>query len=153
MNDRNRHIYPVLLAGGTGTRLWPVSRERYPKQLVNFIGKDSLVQSTIKRMDPVLDKEKVRIVCGSEHFHEIARHMEEIGVSSNEKIICEPCGRNTAPAVLLAVLHIKENDNDAVLCVFPADHVISDVATFHARLKEAIKLAENGHIVTFGIKP
>jgi mannose-1-phosphate guanylyltransferase/mannose-6-phosphate isomerase len=153
MNDRNSHIYPVLLAGGTGTRLWPVSRERYPKQLVNFIGKNSLVQSTIKRMDPVLDKEKVRIVCGSEHFHEIARHMSEIGMPSNEKIICEPCGRNTAPAILLAALHIKKNDNDAVLCVFPADHVISDIVTFHARLKEAIKLAENGLIVTFGIKP
>ena len=82
-----RNVYPVLLAGGTGTRLWPVSRERYPKQLVKFIGRDSLVQSTIKRMVPVLDIENVRIVCGAEHFYETLRHMEEIGVSAEGKII------------------------------------------------------------------
>ena len=98
--------YAVLLAGGTGTRLWPVSRERFPKQLVRFIGKDSLVQSTLKRLSPALDPEKVRIVCGEEHFHEIRRHMADIGIAQECKVICEPCGRNTAPAVLLWVLHI-----------------------------------------------
>ncbi len=153
MNNQVNRIYPVLLAGGSGTRLWPVSRELYPKQLVNFIGKDSLIQSTIKRMESVLEKADVRIVCGSEHFHEIARHMEEIGVPSNGKIICEPCGRNTAPAILLAVLTILKTRDDATLCVFPADHVIRDVEKFHERLRKAIRLAEYGYIVTFGIRP
>jgi len=153
MADSRGRIYPILLAGGSGTRLWPVSREMYPKQLVNFIGKDSLVQSTIKRMRPVLSKENVRIVCGSEHLYEIGRHMEEIGVSSQGKIICEPCGRNTAPAILLAVLTILQTEDDAVLCVFPADHVIRDVKNFHGRLKAAVALARRGYLVTFGIKP
>ena len=76
-----------------------MSRELYPKQLVKFIGEDSLVQSTIKRLSPVLDMENIRIVCGKEHVHEIARHMEEIGVRADGKVISEPCGRNTAPAI------------------------------------------------------
>jgi len=96
-------IYPILLAGGSGTRLWPVSRELYPKQLVKFIGENSLVQNTIKRLPPSLDVANVRIVCGEEHVHEIERHIKEIGVSPENKIIAEPCGRNTAPAILLAM--------------------------------------------------
>ncbi len=153
MTEFENDAYPVLLAGGSGTRMWPVSREFFPKQLVNFIGEDSLVQSTIKRMSPVLDKNRVRIVCGREHYHEIARHMQDIGVSPENKIICEPCGRNTGPAILLAVLTILDVQPDAVLCIFPADHVIRDIAMFQARLREAIRLAADGHIVTFGIKP
>lgn len=153
MADHEIKIYPVLLAGGTGTRLWPVSRELYPKQLVSFIGNDSLVQSTIKRLMPVIDSENIRIVCGKEHFFEIARHMEDIGVRSEGKIIPEPCGRNTAPAILLSVLDIQKKEKDAVLCIFPADHVIRDIAGFHERLASAVRLADKGHVVTFGIKP
>lgn len=147
------NVYPVLLAGGSGTRLWPLSRELYPKQLVKFIGDDSLVQSTIKRLTPVLESENIRIVCGKEHFHEIARHMTEIKVSPQGKLIGEPCGRNTAPAILLAMLQILKDEEDAVLCVFPADHVIQDHDNFHDKLASAIMLADAGYIVTFGIKP
>jgi len=153
MPDLKENVYAVLLAGGAGTRLWPVSRELYPKQLVKFIGKDSLVQSTIKRMSPVVDTERIRIVCGKEHFHETARHMAEIGVRAEGKIICEPCGRNTAPAIPLAVLNILKSKQDSVLCVFPADHVIRDIESFHNKLNTAIRLADKGYIVTFGIKP
>ena len=148
-----RNVYPVLLAGGSGTRLWPVSRELYPKQLVKFIGDESLVQSTVKRLTPVLDSDKIRIVCGKEHFYEIARQMEEIKISADGKLISEPCGRNTAPAILLAMLHILKHEEDAVLCIFPADHVIGNNDDFHERLNSSIKLAEIGYIVTFGIKP
>jgi mannose-1-phosphate guanylyltransferase len=81
-------VYAILLAGGTGTRLWPVSRQLYPKQLVKFIGDDSLVQSTVKRLSPVLDTEHVRIVCGEQHFHETTRHMQDIGLQADGKIIC-----------------------------------------------------------------
>jgi len=153
MPDLMANVYAVLLAGGAGTRLWPVSRKLYPKQLVKFIGKDSLVQSTIKRLSPVLDTERIRIVCGKEHFHETAMHMAEIGVRPEEKIICEPCGRNTAPAILLAVFNILKSKQDPVLCVFPADHVIRNVESFHNKLNSAVRLAEKGYIVTFGIKP
>jgi mannose-1-phosphate guanylyltransferase/mannose-6-phosphate isomerase len=147
------NVYPILLAGGSGTRLWPVSRELYPKQLVKFMGNDSLIQSTIKRLIPLLHVENIRIVCGKEHVHEIARHIEEMGIRTDEKIIAEPCGRNTAPAILLAMLHILNNEKDAVLCIFPADHVIRNNDAFHEKLLSSIKLAEMGHIVTFGIKP
>ncbi|MEE4266130.1 MAG: mannose-1-phosphate guanylyltransferase/mannose-6-phosphate isomerase [Desulfobacteraceae bacterium] len=153
MGDLADKVYAILLAGGTGTRLWPVSRQLYPKQLVKFIGDDSLVQSTIKRLSPVLDADCLRIVCGEQHFHETARHMQDIGLQADGKIICEPSGRNTAPAILLAVLDVLNTESDAVLCVFPADHVIAEIESFHERLKAAIRLANQGYIVTFGITP
>lgn len=146
-------VFPVLLAGGTGTRLWPISREFFPKQLANLIGADSLIQGTIKRLRPVFELDKVRVVCGYEHYFEIKRHLEAIGMPTNGKIITEPLGRNTAPAILLAALHILKSAKDAILLVLPADHVISDIAGFHEKLKTAIRLAEENHIVTFGIKP
>lgn len=147
------NVYPILLAGGSGTRLWPVSRQFYPKQLVKFIGEDSLIQSTIRRLMPSLNMENIRIVCGKDHVYEIARHMEEMGVSAKKKILAEPCGRNTAPAILLAMLQVIQKEKDAVLCIFPADHVIRDESVFYQRLESAIKLAEMGYIVTFGITP
>ena len=153
MAEAKYNVYPVLLAGGTGTRLWPVSRALYPKQLVKFIGNDSLVQSTIKRLAPVLELENVHVVCGEQHYHEIARHVDDIGLTSQGKIIPEPSGRNTAPAILLAAFHIRHIDRDGLLCIFPADHVIGDLESFHERLQAAIGLAEDGHLVTFGIRP
>lgn len=153
MPDWRKKVYAVLLAGGTGTRLWPVSRARTPKQLVSFTGKDSLVQNTIKRLIPLLGREKVRIVCGEEHVYETARHLAEIGFSPEGKILSEPCGRNTAPAILLATLNIMQREADAVLCIFPADHVIRKLETFHNSIRRAVGLAEMGHIVTFGIRP
>jgi mannose-1-phosphate guanylyltransferase/mannose-6-phosphate isomerase len=153
MMQAKNNVYPVLLAGGSGTRLWPLSRKLYPKQLVKFIGDDSLIQNTIKRLTPVLESENIRIVCGKEHLHEIARHMKEINIQPEGKLISEPCGRNTAPAILLAILHILKKAPDAVLCVFPADHVIQHLDNFHDKLESAITLAEAGYIVTFGIKP
>lgn len=153
MADSEINAYAVLLAGGVGSRLWPLSRELFPKQLVRLIGDDSLVQATVKRLTPVIGRNRIRVVCGQEHHHEIARHLDDIGIDSEGKVITEPCGRNTAPAVLLAVHQILVSDTDPVLCVFPADHVIRDIEQFHAKLRAAIRLASQGHIVTFGIQP
>ncbi len=153
MLEKNGNIYPVLLAGGSGTRLWPVSRELYPKQLVNFIDEDSLVQGTIRRLNPVMDRERVRIVCGQEHYHETGKQLADVGLNPEGKIIPEPCGRNTAPAILLALLLILEEDPDATVFIFPADHVIRNVERFHEHLTRAAALADQGFIVTFGIQP
>jgi mannose-1-phosphate guanylyltransferase/mannose-6-phosphate isomerase len=146
-------VYPVLLAGGSGTRLWPVSRELYPKQLARLIGKESLIQITLRRLIPPFQAENVRVVCGEQHVYEIARHMEDVGIPSRGRIISEPTGRNTAPAILLACLQIRADAEDAVLGVFPADHMIGDVVAFHAKLTAAVELAAQGRIVTFGIRP
>ena len=153
MADKMTAVYAVLLAGGVGSRLWPVSRELNPKQLVKFIGQYSLIQNTVKRLLPVTVADNIRIVCGNDHYHEISRQLREIGIPPTGKIISEPCGRNTAPAILLAVLTILQVERDAIVCVFPADHVISNEALFNDRLRSAITLAEFGHIVTFGITP
>jgi mannose-1-phosphate guanylyltransferase/mannose-6-phosphate isomerase len=153
MAELDLPVYPILLAGGTGTRLWPVSRELYPKQLVKFIGEDSLLQSTIKRLSPLLDTENVKVVCGEQHFDQTAKQIENLGLKPEGNLICEPSGRNTAPAILLALLHILASEKDAVLCIFPADHVIKNVDEFHDRLKAAIELASDGYVVTFGIQP
>ena len=153
MHDEKLSVYSVLLAGGTGTRLWPISRELYPKQLVRFIGDVSLVQNTINRISPILNKDKIRIVCGKKHYHEIARQMEEINLSAAGKIFQEPCGRNTAPAILMALLLILKEETDAIISVFPADHVIQNEAGFQQDLIKAVDLADKGYIITFGIKP
>jgi mannose-1-phosphate guanylyltransferase/mannose-6-phosphate isomerase len=153
MSKKEIKTFPLLLAGGSGSRLWPISRELYPKQLVNLVGTDSLIQNTIKRLSPALDSAGIRVVCGEEHFFEIARHLEEIGVPSKGKIFKEPCGRNTAPAILLAVLNILKTEKDAVILIFPSDHVIKDIEGFQERLKAAVSLANMDYIVTFGIKP
>jgi mannose-1-phosphate guanylyltransferase/mannose-6-phosphate isomerase len=153
MTEFDLPVYPILLAGGTGTRLWPISRELSPKQLVKFIGEDSLLQSTIKRLSPLLKTENVKIVCGEQHFDETAKHVEKLGLKPEGKLICEPSGRNTAPAILLALLHILASEEDAVLCIFPADHVIKNQGEFQDRLKAAIALANDGYVVTFGIQP
>lgn len=153
MLEKNSPIFPVLLAGGSGTRLWPVSRELYPKQLVSFIETDSLIQGTIRRLGPLLDRNRVRIVCGHEHYHETANQLQDMGLTPDGKIISEPCGRNTAPAILLALLTILKENRDALIFIFPADHVIGDIPQFHERLSRAVDLARQGYIVTFGIQP
>lgn len=151
--DTLKHVYQVLLAGGSGTRLWPVSRQYAPKQLCKLFDNDSLLQLTVKRLQPLLDTERMIIVCGHEHPVAVEHDLREIGVDAVGKLLCEPCGRNTAPAVLLALSQVMRDDPDAIVCVFAADHTISKLDNFHADLTLAIDAAMRGYIVTFGIPP
>ncbi len=145
-------IIPVLLAGGTGSRLWPVSRELFPKQCIAINGSElSLVQQTAQRtLNTGLDKDPI-VVCNDEHRFLIAQQLADLGVRSD--IILEPEGRNTAPAIALAAFQALERDPEATLVVLPADHVIRNVEAFAAAMDRAIEGAADDKLVTFGVKP
>jgi mannose-1-phosphate guanylyltransferase/mannose-1-phosphate guanylyltransferase/mannose-6-phosphate isomerase len=145
-------IVPVILAGGSGTRLWPLSRKLYPKQLLPLLDSNTLVQNTLGRLQGLGDVAEPVVICNEEHRFIIAEQMRAMGVSP-AAIILEPVGRNTAPAVAIAALRVLADDPEAVLLVLPADHLIADPERFHEAVREAASLAEKGHLVTFGIVP
>jgi len=146
-------IQPVVLSGGSGTRLWPLSREKYPKQLLSLIGDDSLLQATVRRVlgIPGVDLAPPMVVCNEEYRFVIAEQLRLLG--QNGTVVLEPFGRNTAPALTIAALAAIKNATDPVLLVMPADHVITDVAAFQKVVSAGATLAANGAVVTFGITP
>ncbi|TXR53336.1 mannose-1-phosphate guanylyltransferase/mannose-6-phosphate isomerase [Reinekea thalattae] len=144
-------VIPVLLAGGVGSRLWPLSRELYPKQCINlFDPTKSLIQQTAERAQTAKLAEPI-VVCNDEHRFLIAQQLAEADIKAD--IILEPSGKNTAPAIALAAFRALALDPEAVLVVLPADHVIKDQAQFNAALKQAVSEAKKGKLVTFGVKP
>src|SRR3989344_8158783 len=145
-------INPVILSGGSGSRLWPLSREHYPKQLLCLIGEQTLLQQTVSRLNGMEDVADPLLVCNEEHRFLIAEQMRQMG-STPADIILEPVGRNTAPALTLAALALNKKDPDALMLVMPADHIIQDVPGFHAAVQQAAELAARGRLVTFGIRP
>jgi len=146
-------IQPVILAGGTGSRLWPMSRELYPKQLLNLVGEDSLLQATIKRAVSLNNTAPPLLVVGEEHRFIVKSQLAEIGMTSGT-IILEPCGRNTAPAIYAAALYCQRTGTEPVIMlVLPADHLIKNQAAFATAVSEAAALAGDGRLVTFGIQP
>lgn len=145
-------INPVILAGGSGTRLWPLSREHYPKTLLGLAGDRSLLQQTVLRLEGSTSVLAPLMVCNEEHRFLAAEQLRQIGKAPRE-IILEPEGRNTAPALTVAALSLLANGGDTVMLVMPADHVIQDVGAFHKALEVAASLARAGKIVTFGIVP
>ena len=140
-------ICPVIMAGGSGTRLWPLSRAAHPKQFLRLHGEDTMLQTTAKRLSG-LDIQSSIIICNEEHRFFVAEQLREIDKLGS--IILEPIGRNTAPAIALAALTAKD---DPLLLVLAADHVIQNEAAFSAAVTLAIPLAEAGNLVTFGITP
>uniref|UniRef100_A0A8J7VTP4 Xanthan biosynthesis protein XanB n=1 Tax=Coralloluteibacterium stylophorae TaxID=1776034 RepID=A0A8J7VTP4_9GAMM len=144
-------ILPVLLSGGSGTRLWPLSRENYPKQFLPLTGGGSLLQETWKRVERVAEAAPL-VVANEEHRFLAAEQLREVGAAP-QAVILEPVGRNTAPAIALAALQALQSGEDALLLVLPTDHVVADVPAFHAAVAGARASAEAGRLVTFGILP
>lgn len=144
-------ITPVILSGGSGTRLWPVSRESFPKQFWPLVSARTMIQETAARaLGPGFAPPVV--VSNERHRFIVAEQLREMGID-HPRVILEPVGRNSAPAILAAALIVAEQDPDAVLWMMAADHAIADTAALHAALVRAVAAARAGHIVTFGMKP
>ena len=143
--------YGVIIAGGKGTRFWPLSRPSYPKQLLRILGKKSLLQETVDRVSPLFDRNRLLVVTVGDHAKAIRRELKRF---PRANFLIEPRGNNTAPCIGLAAIELSARDPDSVMVVLPADHWVSDSRMFSHTLKAAIKLAErHDALVTLGIKP
>jgi len=149
MPDR---LVPVILCGGSGSRLWPMSRRLLPKQFLPLVTEHTLLQDTMLRLRGLEDCGAPVAVLNHEHRFLAAEQLQEIGVQSRSMLL-EPLGRNTAPAVAVAAQHVAREDPHAVLLVLPADHLIADAAAFHRAVRTAAAIARDGLLVTFGIAP
>ena len=147
-------IVPVILSGGSGTRLWPLSRKMRPKQFINLLGRKSLFQSTLDRISGIQGIGNPIVVCNNEHRFVVAEQLREMDVQEYT-IILEPFGKNTAPAIASAALSLTNSDDSehSIMLVLPADHVIGDVGVFHSTVENAVNSVDEGQLVTFGIKP
>ncbi|MDE2407039.1 MAG: mannose-1-phosphate guanylyltransferase/mannose-6-phosphate isomerase [Xanthomonadaceae bacterium] len=149
-------LQPVLLSGGSGTRLWPLSREAYPKQFLPLAGSDTMLQATWQRVADLADAAHALngpiVVAGEDHRFLVAEQLRQIGAPT-PAIVLEPLGRNTAPAIAAAALQALAGGEDALLLVLPSDHVVRDGEAFRAAVRQALPAAEAGALVTFGIVP
>jgi len=143
-------LVPVILSGGAGTRLWPLSREMYPKQLLALTGKHTMLQDTALRLGGIAGAEPPIVVCNEAHRFTVAEQIRALGMQASA-ILLEPAARNTAPAVALAALKAQAIDPEAILVVAPADHVIRALRVFQTAAEVAVSLAETGKLITFGI--
>ena len=147
------NLHCLILAGGRGTRLWPLSRESLPKQFLSINGNESLLLGTLKRAARLVAEENILVVLEEKQRPLIEENLRHTDFSGKIKIMTEPVGRNTAPAILLGTLGIAVEDEDAVIMVFPSDHVVGDDESFRDHVRRAVSLAEDGYIVSFGITP
>ncbi len=146
-------ITPVVLSGGSGTRLWPLSRERYPKQLLPLTGSDStLLQLTMERLRGLEEIQRPIVVCNNEHRFLVAEQLRD-GDWGTPHIMLEPVGRNTAPGVAVAALQVMQEDPEAIMLVMPSDHLIQDALAYHQAVRTGARAAAEGALVTFGIRP
>ncbi len=142
-------VIPIILSGGSGSRLWPKSRHHYPKQLHCLYGQHTMLQETMKRVAWLGESQIV--ICNHDQRFMVADQVQDIGITAD--IILEPVARNTAPAIVVGALKSLEVSPDAIIAVFPADHLVRDLDKFNASLKTAIEVAQQGKLVTFGIAP
>lgn len=145
-------LYPVVLSGGSGTRLWPLSRAALPKQFLPLITEKTMFQETLTRLGGINEIAAPIVVCNAEHRFLAAEQLRNIGIAPLS-LMLEPCGRNTAPAVAAAAFTALEQEPDALLLVLPADHLIQNKTAFHQAVSSAATLAQQGKLVTFGIHP
>jgi len=143
-------IFPVVLSGGTGSRLWPLSRTLLPKQFLPLVGTRTMLQETLARLKGMPDLQPPVLVCSNDHRFLAAEQLREIAVMAGAQIL-EPAGRNTAPAVAVAALQVMDTNPEGIMLVLPADHLIRDVAQFHKVVATAASAAAEGRLVTFGI--
>lgn len=146
-------MYAIILAGGSGSRLWPLSRELYPKQLIALHENKSLLQSTINRLSAIVDNEKIICITNVKHANDVKFQLQQIDCKA--RVISEPMGKNTAPAIACALEYIRQvsNNNDEKVLVLPSDHLIKDTDAFEKTIEKAASLANQDYMVTFGIKP
>jgi mannose-1-phosphate guanylyltransferase/mannose-6-phosphate isomerase len=145
-------IIPVILSGGSGTRLWPLSRREYPKQYLPLVGDNTMLQETILRLNGLDNLANPIIICNADHRFLVAEQCQQIGIK-NPIILLEPVGRNTAPAIAAAAFQALKDSDDAVLLVLSADHIIQDIDAFHQAINIANQQAQKGKLTTFGIVP
>ncbi len=138
----------LILCGGSGTRLWPLSRQMFPKQFVKLVNDNSLFQETVKRNVPLFNK--FCIVTNKDHYFIAEHQMEDLTLNKDKIFVLEPVGRNTAPAIALACFNY---DPDDIIFVTPSDHLIRDIDSYNKKIKQGLKAAGEGKMVTFGIKP
>ena len=144
-------IYPVLLCGGAGTRLWPLSRKSYPKQFARITGEESLFQASARRLSGA-GFAAPSIITGSDFRFIVTEQLAAVEMAP-ASILIEPCARNTAPAICAAALALEAREPGALMLVAPSDHVIPDAARFRAAVQAAAPAAQEGNLVTFGIRP
>ena len=147
------NLYCLILAGGRGTRLWPLSRRSLPKQFLSINGDESLLLATLERAARLVSEENIFVVLEEQQRPLIEESIRCTDFPGKIKIMTEPVGRNTAPAILLGTLGIASEDEDAVIMVFPSDHVVGDDENFRDHVRRAVSLAEDDYIVCFGITP
>lgn len=151
------NVFGVILAGGSGSRLWPLSRELYPKQLIKLDGDNTLFQSTFIRISQIVPISNILTVTNIKHYSDLKLQADKVDTETMCKFLIEPVGRNTTPAIGLASFYImntlSKEESDPIIVVSPSDHIIKDTYSFVETMKKSIKLAENGYIVTLGIKP
>ena len=146
-------IIPIILSGGSGTRLWPLSRKQHPKQYLSLHGENTMLQETILRLKGFDGIASPVVICNVEHRFLVGEQMKDIDIT-DATIIVEPVSKNTAPAIAaVAVQVLKSEDKEVILLVLPADHIIEDRESFHNSIHVAIEHAKNGELVTFGVVP
>ena len=143
-------VYAVIMAGGSGTRFWPLSRSNRPKQFLSLTSKLPLIAETMKRMTGLSTPARTSVVCGQKHAALVKKSLPKL---PKQNVVVEPEARNTAPAIALACAHVAHQDPEGIIVVLPSDQHVADPAAFQLAVEEAIRVARSGFIVTLGIKP